>query len=318
MTRLPDEIVVLERGWLSSNNVLLLDPDTATLIDSGYVAHAPQTVALVRAQLGGRSLARLINTHCHSDHMGGNAAIRRAFGAAIIIPSGYAPTIEAWDEVGLQLAGSGQRAERFGFDAVADAGDRFQLAGLEWEALSAPGHDRHALIFHCAERRILISGDALWANGFGAMFDSVLGVGDALAETRKTLDRIALLAVDIVIPGHGAPFTDFAAALERAYKRIEAFEEDPVRMGKNALRACFTFAMIEHQSMARKSLPDYLAATDLYRTLNERYFRLPYDVLAQQLVADLVRAGVLEQDDDRVRVRPSSAPARGAVFAGNA
>ena len=34
-----------ERGWLSANNVLLFDGDEATLIDSGYVSHADQTVS---------------------------------------------------------------------------------------------------------------------------------------------------------------------------------------------------------------------------------------------------------------------------------
>ena len=45
---------VFERGWLSSNNVLLLDDDAnATLVDTGYVSHREQTLSLVRRQLGG-------------------------------------------------------------------------------------------------------------------------------------------------------------------------------------------------------------------------------------------------------------------------
>jgi hypothetical protein len=40
---LPKQIWVFERGWLSSNNVLLRGTDGAALIDSGYLAHAPQT-----------------------------------------------------------------------------------------------------------------------------------------------------------------------------------------------------------------------------------------------------------------------------------
>ena len=71
--RLPDTVQVFERGWLSANNVVLFDGGEATLVDSGYVSHAAQTVALVRAALDGRRLGRLINTHSHSDHIGGNA-----------------------------------------------------------------------------------------------------------------------------------------------------------------------------------------------------------------------------------------------------
>ena len=48
---LPASLRVIERGWLSSNNILLFDGDEATLIDSGYVGHAAQTVELVREAL---------------------------------------------------------------------------------------------------------------------------------------------------------------------------------------------------------------------------------------------------------------------------
>ena len=75
---LPPQIHVFVRDWLSANNVLLKSKDGHVLIDSGYVRHAPLTLALVASAqgIGAEPLARLVNTHCHSDHIGGNAAIR--------------------------------------------------------------------------------------------------------------------------------------------------------------------------------------------------------------------------------------------------
>ena len=71
---IPPTMRVFERGWLSSNNVLLFDDDSsATLVDTGYVSHRTQTLALVQSALGGRKLTRILNTHLHSDHCGGNA-----------------------------------------------------------------------------------------------------------------------------------------------------------------------------------------------------------------------------------------------------
>ena len=90
---LPPQIRVLERGWLSSNNILFDDGDACTLIDSGYVAHAELTLLLLQHALAGKPLTRLINTHCHSDHMGGNAAVQRAHGCRTSIPAGEAPAI---------------------------------------------------------------------------------------------------------------------------------------------------------------------------------------------------------------------------------
>ncbi|MDQ2962337.1 MAG: MBL fold metallo-hydrolase [Pseudomonadota bacterium] len=77
---LPPQVHVFVRDWLSSNNILLKSRDGHVLIDSGYARHAPLTLALLATPqgLGAAPLARLINTDCHSDHMGGNAAIKGA------------------------------------------------------------------------------------------------------------------------------------------------------------------------------------------------------------------------------------------------
>jgi glyoxylase-like metal-dependent hydrolase (beta-lactamase superfamily II) len=48
---LPPSMRVFERGWLSSNNILFIGRGGTALVDSGYVTHAPQTLALVRLAL---------------------------------------------------------------------------------------------------------------------------------------------------------------------------------------------------------------------------------------------------------------------------
>jgi glyoxylase-like metal-dependent hydrolase (beta-lactamase superfamily II) len=110
---LPASLLVLERGWLSSNNILFLEGEQAALIDSGYVSHASQTVALLEQALAGRRLTRLLNTHSHSDHIGGNAAVAEAFGCRVVVPAGIDATIAEWDEEALLLSPLGQSAARF-------------------------------------------------------------------------------------------------------------------------------------------------------------------------------------------------------------
>jgi glyoxylase-like metal-dependent hydrolase (beta-lactamase superfamily II) len=293
---LPATLEVFERGWLSANNVLLFDGGAATLVDSGYVTHAAQTVELVRKALDGRALARLVNTHSHSDHIGGNAAVQRAFGCTIAVPAGMADAVEHWDEDALLLRLADQAGERFTHDATLAAGERFVAGELEWQAVAAPGHDMDALAYYNAERRILISGDALWRDGFGILFAEVLGSGDALGEARRTLEAIGRLAVDTVIPGHGAPFVEFDDALERAFARLRAFEADGARMARNAIRACLTFKLLEVRGMALDELARHLDETPLYRTANARYLGLDADALAGWLVAELERAGVARRE----------------------
>ena len=297
MPRLPESLVVVERGWLSSNSVLAFAGDTATLVDSGYVGHAEQTVALLTQALGGRKLTRLINTHSHSDHIGGNVAVQRAFGCEIVIPSGIEEHIAAWDEEALLLTSARQRADRFRHDGVIHPGDAFAMGGLDWHAYHAPGHDMEALVFHCEQERILISGDALWQDGFGIVFAEVLGQGEGLKATRATLDMIGRLAVDTVIPGHGAIFADVDAALQRAYKRLAAFEADPARMARNAIKACFTFNLLDLQRLPLAELESYVASVPLFAGVGTRLLGMEADALARWLCDDLLKAKAITIDD---------------------
>ena len=294
--RLPDTVQVLERGWLSANNVLLFDGAEAVLVDSGYVSHAAQTVALLRAALDGRRLGCLINTHSHSDHIGGNASVQRAFGCSITVPAGMERAVTQWDEAALLLSTAAQAGERFTVDATLAPGDRFVGGELEWRAIAAPGHDMDALSFYNAERRILMSGDALWRDGFGILFADVLGTGDGIGEARRTLEGMGRLAVDAVIPGHGAPFTEFDDALERAFARLRAFETDGARMARNAIRACVTFKLLEVRRLALDELPRHLDETPLYREANRRFLGMEPNALASWLVTELERAGVARRE----------------------
>ena len=294
---LPPQIQVLERGWLSSNNILLRDCDGCALIDSCYVTHAEQTVQLLRQALAGAPLLRLINTHCHSDHMGGNAAVQRAYGCSIAVPAGEAPAIEAWDEKALLLAYTGQSAQRFGFDRTVSAGDRLRLGSLDWDAIAAPGHDPHALMYYAPEARVLISGDALWQNGFGLIFSELVDGPGGFADTRATLERIARLDVATVIPGHGAPFGEVGRALELAFQRLDAYERDPAKLARHAVKVMLSFSLMIHRRIEVAALPQFLAARPIYADINRRFLNLSEAEMCEYLVSDLRRAGALKVED---------------------
>jgi glyoxylase-like metal-dependent hydrolase (beta-lactamase superfamily II) len=75
---LPPGIEIFERGWLSANNVFLYCGDDVSLVDTGYCAHQQMTVDLVSNALKQhdlKNLNKVVNTHLHSDHCGGNAAL---------------------------------------------------------------------------------------------------------------------------------------------------------------------------------------------------------------------------------------------------
>jgi glyoxylase-like metal-dependent hydrolase (beta-lactamase superfamily II) len=299
---LPHQLHVFVRDWLSSNNILLKSDKGHVLIDSGYVRHAPLTLALLASPqgLGDAPLARLVNTHCHSDHIGGNAAIQARYACPIALPEGEAPLISAWDEKTLLLGYCDQRADRFRVDEIIRAGDTHVWGDLEWRALAAPGHDMAALVFYNPEHRILVSGDALWENGYGLLMPPEVDPA-ALPATRATLAMLAALDARIVIPGHGEPFTDIASALARAFQRTAAFEADSVRIARHALKALLVFALLDKQRMPLADLPAYLDRVAVYRDFNALFFRLKPAALADLLVRELERAGALRRENGWLR-----------------
>ena len=298
------DVAIFERGWLSSNNILLhgAESEHATLIDSGYVAHAEQTLALVRHALRpGQTLARIVNTHLHSDHCGGNAALQRAFGVRIVIPPGDADAVARWDENRLTYQLTNQRCERFAFDALLRPGESFTVGHRTWQAHAAPGHDPHSLILFDAHNGTLISADALWENGFGVVFPELDGV-NAFDEVAATLDLIEALQPRLVIPGHGAPFTDTAGALQRARSRLAAFRADPTRHARHGIKALAKYHLLEVGSQPLAELLAWFAATPIALQVWRRLGHPEGSPSAwgDRLVAELAASGAIALRDGRV------------------
>ena len=294
---LPDTMRVFERGWLSSNNILFTGPGQSALVDSGYLIHSAQTLALVEHALQGRKLDRLINTHLHSDHCGGNAALQARYACHTAIPVAEADKVRAWDESALSFKATGQQCQRFGFDATVAPGDVLELGGMAWQALGAPGHDPHSLIFYCEREAILISADALWQNGFGVIFPELEGES-GFAEARATLALIATLDVRLVIPGHGAPFTDVEAALGRALSRVDFLQADPARNAENAVKVMLKFLLLERQQFALASLPAMFEQNPVIEGARTRFLDKSPAQLADWGVRSLVRAGAARQQGE--------------------
>jgi glyoxylase-like metal-dependent hydrolase (beta-lactamase superfamily II) len=294
--KLPASMRVFERGWLSSNNILFIGGDGTALIDSGYATHAEQTVALVRHALQGRALDLVLNTHLHSDHCGGNAALRRSFNCSIAIPAAEADKVRDWDVDALSFEATGQQCERFAFDATIAPGQRFTLGDMQWQAFAAPGHDPHSLIFYCADEGILISADALWENGFGVVFPELQGES-GFAEVRATLELIASLPVKLVIPGHGAPFTDIDCALETAFSRLDYYSADPARNAQHAIKVLLKFLLLEKQRIPLPQVERLLDRMFFFHEANRRYLHKSGAELAQWAVEQLVRAAAAEVRD---------------------
>lgn len=297
MSALPASLRFIERDWLSSNQVLGFEHGEAIVVDTGYDKHAALTVELVRralADAGAARLSRIVNTHLHSDHCGGNHALSQAFGCGITVPQASAADVEAWDEDALTYAGTGQRCTRFRHDATLAPGDTLRLGGLDWRALAAPGHDPKSLIFHCERERLLISADALWEHGFGLIFPELDG-RSGFDEQRAVLGLISTLKVDLVLPGHGRAFGDVRGALDRAFTRLDAMRADPRRHARHALKVLVKFLMLDLERIEAARLVDPVRqASVMHRTA--ALIGLEFEEALDWAAGELVAQGQLRRE----------------------
>jgi glyoxylase-like metal-dependent hydrolase (beta-lactamase superfamily II) len=298
---LPAGVTVFERGWLSANNILFVGPASTALVDSGYWTHAPQTIALLRRALGGRPLDRLLNTHLHSDHCGGNAVLQQEFPEMQTwVPPGQARHVQTWDPQALSYTPTGQYCPQFRLDGLLQPGTELILGEAPWQVHSAPGHDPHSVILFEPRSRVLISADALWQNGFGVVFQELEGE-HAFEEVAATLDLIECLAPRTIIPGHGSVFSDVASALLAARRRLDGFVRDPQKHAQHAAKVLLKFKLLELQEVPYSVFSHWAADTPYFRLVLEKHFpqQEMYAWIAQ-LTEDLVRVGVAQRAGDQL------------------
>lgn len=296
---------VVERGWLSSNTVVFRSaPGSASaVVDTGYVAHATLGVAAIALALDGQPPERLLNTHLHSDHCGGNQALQARWAVETWVPEASVDAVSNWDPSRLSYEWTGQQCPRFVVSGGLAAGQAVRLGSSTWEVIHAPGHDPDAVMLWQPQSRVLISADALWESRVSIIFPELVGE-PGFGAARLTLQAIATLNPAIVIPGHGSPFSDVGAALAASHARLTAFEADPGRHLAYGVRALTMFHMLEHRGLSRDELEHWLVSTPVFVQMHalSGLAGRSLQSWAESAIARLVDDGVLAMNGDRIEV----------------
>jgi len=157
--------------------------------------------ARIISRMGDRKPVAVLLTHAHFDHIGAADDLCRHYGIPLYVHQADAPKLR--DPMGNVSGLFGMPMTVATEPAVLlQGGEKLTLAGMEAEVLHTPGHSAGSVCYLLREEPCLITGDTLFANGYGRT-DFADGSFMQLRQSLRML--FSLTPQMITYPGHDIP-----------------------------------------------------------------------------------------------------------------
>ncbi|MEV6026402.1 MBL fold metallo-hydrolase [Streptomyces sp. NPDC052036] len=284
-------------------NTLLLQGRRPALVDSGFVGHAEETAAWVRAHA--HAIDLVVNTHWHSDHVGGNALLQ-AQGAAVAAGAPEAEAVSRRDPGCCAAEYLDQPVAPYTVDVPLDDGQVVQLGDADWKVVRTPGHTPGHIALWQPEERLLVVGDTLSDYDVGWVNLALDGI-DAATTALASLKRMADLDPRVILPSHGPIPADPGAAVAAALRRGQRLVDDPHGAVWYGARRIFAFALMIRGGIAAGEAESYLHArawlTDAARLLD-----VTPEELAAELITTMLHSGTVVLRDGRLHAAADHTP----------
>ena len=216
-------------GPFDSHVYALKGPAGIVMIDVGAGTHTEQLLDNLRSDLMTDAVKALVLTHCHLDHCGGAAGVRKRTACQVIAPQLSRSVLETGDEEACGLRSAREqgtyppdfRLEPCPVDLGVADGANFEAGGINFKAIHVRGHSEDMFCYwtHFNGHNWLFTGDAVFYGG-------VLGVinvrGSGMDGYRSDLRKLQGLAVEGLFPGHGLmTLKDGQKHIDRAIEQVK-------------------------------------------------------------------------------------------------
>lgn len=202
----PLEVLSLTFNAVQENTFLVYDDETRETIifDPGCYSSTEEQRLLETIKKHGLRPTQLINTHCHFDHIFGNAFVKETFGLKLGIHPLEQPILEMAPLI-VSTYGLPPMTASPPPDYFINEGDEVNLGQYTFRVFHCPGHSPGSLCFYQPASGFVIGGDVLFRNSIGR---TDLPGGDLQTLLGAIVTKLFPLPENTVVyPGHGPTTT---------------------------------------------------------------------------------------------------------------
>jgi glyoxylase-like metal-dependent hydrolase (beta-lactamase superfamily II) len=233
-----DLLHFFERTFPSANMVLVRGP-RPVLVDTGFGSDVQVTEHLLReAGVPAQSLSLIVNTHYHSDHIGGNSRLQQRYGLPIAAHRWDAALVNQRDREVCGAQWLNQPVEPYQVNRPLAEGDEIDTGRVILHVLHTPGHTLGHISLYEPSEQVLICGDVVHKDDV-AWINTFLEGPDALQRAMMTLDKVACLPLLCIYSGHGPAMNQPLLAIDSARRRYEKWLNEPEKMAWHACKRIF-------------------------------------------------------------------------------
>lgn len=189
--------------FLENTYVLYDETKEAIIVDPGCYEQAEREELAEFIKASDLKIVKLINTHCHIDHVFGNAWVKKKYNVELTIHPEDEATLRSVEVYAPAYGFTGYETSQA--DHFYEEGDVVNFGNSELEVIFTPGHAPGHVVLVNREQKICIGGDVLFDGSIGR---TDLPGGDFDLLIKSIHEKLFQLDNDVeVYPGHGGTTT---------------------------------------------------------------------------------------------------------------
>src|SRR5690625_3826428 len=248
-------ILFFERNFPSANMILIRD-QLPILIDTGFGSDADETVRLIEeAGMKPEALHLIVNTHYHSDHVGGNFHLQKNYNVKIAAHTWDASLINDRDNEACSAEWLDQPVEPYDVQVKLTDNDVIHTGNKEFQVIHTPGHTLGHIALYEPEEEVLICGDLFHRNDVGWLNMFREGVA-SMQRSLESMERVAKLPMKQAYSGHGPKIEVPFRSIDKARGRLEKWLSNPEKMSWHACKRIFAFTLMMKNGLHQEEIDE--------------------------------------------------------------